>query len=189
MTAVSRTAPNLAPQPHHHALLASRLFGLDDLRRRIWTQGQRSGMPVWVSEIDAHDQFADKNLDYIQVACLRQVRSAPKFFCLIDGSFGTTWNEGQVSILELELATAAFSKRDIWIFLLAPYDRPDPRIENLLKAIAIAIPNASDRIRGPLTKIRCWPTSRSCWSRSGRGPRHCASAHSSRTSRASARQR
>jgi hypothetical protein len=76
------------------------------------------------------------------------VRAAPKFICLIDGSFGTTWNEGQISILELELATAAFTGRDVWIFLLAPYDRPDPRIESLLKAIAIACP--ATRIQGPL---------------------------------------
>ena len=132
-----------------HALLASRTLGLEDLRRRIWEQGQRSGTPVWVSEIDAKDQFAGKDLDYIQVACLKQVRAAPKFICLLDGSFGTTWNEGQISILELELATAAFSKRDIWIFRLAPFDNPDPRIESLLGAIAIACPAA--RISGPLT--------------------------------------
>ena len=105
-------------QPQWHTLLVSRLLGLEDVRRRIWEQGQRSGTPVWVSEIDAKDQFAGKDLDYIQVACLKQVRSAPKFICLLDGSFGTTWNEGQISILELELATAAFSKRDIWIFRL-----------------------------------------------------------------------
>jgi tetratricopeptide (TPR) repeat protein len=132
-------------------MIASRLVGLEDLRRRIWEQGQRGGTPVWASEIDAKEEFAHKDLDYIQVACLKQVRAAPKFICLIDGSFGATWNEGQVSILELELATAAFSKRDIWIFLLAPYDKPDPRVDSLLKAIAIAIPNAANRIKGPLT--------------------------------------
>src|SRR5215831_11289704 len=92
-----------AASPHYHALLASRLKDLGELRRRIWEQGQRSGTPVWVSEIDAKVQFASKDLDYIQVACLKQVRSAPKFICLLDGSFGTTWNEGQISILELEL--------------------------------------------------------------------------------------
>jgi tetratricopeptide (TPR) repeat protein len=81
-------------------------------------------------------------LDEIQVACLKQVRIAPKFICLLDGSFGTTWNAGQVSILELELATAAFSKRDIWIFLLAPFDNPDPRILSLLRAIRISCPEA-----------------------------------------------
>lgn len=32
---------------------------------------------MWVSEIDAHDQFAGKDLGYIQVACLKQVRAAP----------------------------------------------------------------------------------------------------------------
>jgi tetratricopeptide (TPR) repeat protein len=134
----------------YHALLASRLVGLEDLRRRIWEQGHRSGTPIWVSEIDAKDEFAGKTLDYIQVACLRQVRAVPKFICLLDGSFGTTWNEGQISILELELATAAFSKRDIWIFRLAPFDKPDPRIESLLTALEIACPAA--RISGPLTK-------------------------------------
>ena len=137
-------------QPKWHALLASRLLGLEDLRHRIWEQGQQSGTPVWVSEIDAKDQFAGKDLDYIQLACLRQVRSAPKFICLLDGSFGTTWNEGQISILELELATAAFSKRDIWVFLLAPFDRPDPRITSLLKAIETSCPAA--RIKGPLAR-------------------------------------
>jgi hypothetical protein len=84
------TAPNPLQQPQWHALLASRLLGLEDLRHRIWEQGQRSGTPVWVSEIDAKDQFTGQNLDYIQVACLRQVRSAPKFICVLDGSFGTT---------------------------------------------------------------------------------------------------
>ena len=137
-------------RPQWHALLASRLTGLEDLRARIWEQGQRSGAPIWASEIDAKDQFAEKDLDFIQVACLKQVRSAPKFICLLDGSFGTTWNEGQVSILELELATAAFSKRDIWIFLLAPFDEPDPRITSLLKAIEISCPSA--RVNGPLSQ-------------------------------------
>ena len=135
-------------QRQYHALLASRLVGLEDLRRRIWEQGRRCGTPIWVSEIDAKEQFSGKDLDYIQVACLRQVRSAPKFICLLDGSFGTTWNEGQISILELELATAAFSKRDIWVFLLAPFDQPDPRVISLLKAIRMSCPAA--RIKGPL---------------------------------------
>ncbi len=144
------TPPDSNPkqQPQWCALLASRLLGLENIRRRIWEQGRRSGTPVWVSEIDAKDQFTDKSLDYIQVACLKQVRTAPKFICLLDGSFGTTWNEGQISILELELATAAFSRRDIWIFLLAPFDQPDPRITSLLKAIRISCPSA--RIKGPL---------------------------------------
>jgi hypothetical protein len=144
-------APENSNQSGWHALLASRLVGLEELRRRIWEEGQRSGSPVWVSEIAAKEEFENKDLDYIQVACLKQVRAAPKFISIIDGTFGTTWNEGQVSILELELATAAFSKRDIWIFLLAPYDNPDPRVESLLKAIAVAIPSAASRIKGPLT--------------------------------------
>jgi tetratricopeptide (TPR) repeat protein len=136
-------------QPEYHALLASRLRGngIEDLRARIWEQGNRGGTPVWVSEIDAKDEFAGKDLDFIQVACLKQVRSAPKFICLLDGSYGTTWNEGQISILELELATAAFSQRDIWIFLLAPFDQPDPRIESLLKVISCS----AARIKGPVT--------------------------------------
>lgn len=149
MQTLGQTSGGLLNQSQWHALLASRLLGIEDLRRRIWEQGQRNATPVWVSEIDTKDQFAGQNLDYIQVACLRQVRAAPKFICLLDGSFGTTWNEGQISILELELATAAFSKRDIWIFRLAPFDNPDPRIESLLKAIAIACPAA--RIKGPFT--------------------------------------
>ena len=91
------TSTDPQKQPHWHALLASRLVGLEGLRRRIWEQGQRSGTPVWVSEIDAKDQFSGKDLDTIQVACLKQVRAAPKFICLLDGSFGTTWNEGQIS--------------------------------------------------------------------------------------------
>ena len=105
---------------------------------------------MWVSEIDAKDEFAGKSLDFIQVACLKQVRLAPKLICVLDGSFGTTWNEGETSILELELATAAFSRRDIWIFLLSPFDRPDPRIESLLGAIRASCPEA--RIVGPLAQ-------------------------------------
>jgi len=149
-TVVTPPSPHAHSQPRWHALLASRLLGLEELRQRIWEQGQRSGTPVWVSEVDAKDELAGKDLDYIQVACLKQVRAAPKFICLLDGSFGTTWNEGQISILELELATAAFSKRDIWIFRLAPFDNADPRIESLLKAIGIACPTA--RINGPVTE-------------------------------------
>jgi hypothetical protein len=41
-----------------------------------------------------------------------------------------------------------FADEIFWIFLLAPYDRPDPRIATLLKAVAIACPAA--RIKGPL---------------------------------------
>jgi tetratricopeptide (TPR) repeat protein len=136
--------------PRWHALLASRLVGLEDIRARIWELGQRSARPIWVSEIVAKDAFSGKPLDYIQVVCLKQVRTVPKFICLLDGSFGTTWNQGQISILELELATAAFSNRDIWIFLLAPFDAPDRRIESLLRAIETSCPTA--RIRGPMTQ-------------------------------------
>lgn len=43
------------------------------------------------SEID-DDEFADKapnfKLAFIQADCLKQARSAPKFICLLDGSFG-----------------------------------------------------------------------------------------------------
>lgn len=137
--------------PKWDALIASRLVSLEDLRLRIWEQGQRSGTPVWVSEIDARDQFVGRDLEYIQVACLKQVRAAPKFICLLDGSFGNTAerDEAKISILELELATAAFSKRDIWIFLLAPYENPDPRIVSLLEAIKTSCPAV--RIKGPLS--------------------------------------
>lgn len=140
----------MPPANAYHALLASRIVGLEDVRARIWEQGQIVGAPVWVSEIDARDRFLGKDLDFIQAACLKQVRSAPKFICLIDGTYGRTseWTEGQISILELEIATAAFSKRDTWIFLLAPYDDPDPRIKSLLKSIEISCPQG--RIRGPL---------------------------------------
>jgi hypothetical protein len=131
------------------AFVASRLLGLEDLRHRIWELGQRNGIPLWLSDIDGKSRFAGKDLDYIQVACLKQVRSAAKFICLLDGSFGTAWNEGQISILELELAMAAFSKRDIWIYRLAPFDNPDPRIISLLSAIKVAFPAA--RFKGPLT--------------------------------------
>jgi tetratricopeptide (TPR) repeat protein len=143
--------PQLQPS-RYQAFLASRLHGLEDLRARIWEQGQRNGTPVWVSEIDTKDVFAGKHLDFIQAACLKQVRAVPKFICLLDGSFGTTWNEGQISILEMELATAAFSRRDIWIFCLAPFERPDPRIMSLLRAIKVACPGA--RVRNPLTPDR-----------------------------------
>lgn len=133
-----------------HAFLASRLKGLDDIRSHIWAQGRESGCPIWVSEFSAREEFKNKSLDEIQVTCLKQVRIAPKFICVLDGSFGTAWNAEQVSILELELATAAFSKRDIWIFLLAPFDNPDRRILSLLKAIRLACPEA--RIRESVTK-------------------------------------
>jgi hypothetical protein len=138
----------------YHALLASGLEGLGRLRQRIWDVGQRAGAAVWVSEIDAADTFEGKSLEFIQVACLKQVRVTPKFICIIDGSYGRTadaaWNEGQISILELELATAAFSHRDTWIFRLTPYDNPDPRIESLLQAIEVSCPAA--RLHGPLNE-------------------------------------
>jgi tetratricopeptide (TPR) repeat protein len=137
-------------EPQWHALLASRLKGFKDLRARIWELGQAGGTPVWVSEIDAAARFAEKDLDFIQMACIRQVRSAPKFICLLDGSFGTALEKSEISILELELATAAFSKRDIWIFLLAPFERPDPRLVSLLSAISTSCPSA--RIKGPLSQ-------------------------------------
>src|SRR5207249_3431918 len=79
----------------------------------------------------------------------RNVRTIPKFVCVLDGSFGTTWNPGQVSMLELEVATAAFSGRDIWVFLLGSFGNPDRRILSLLQAIRIACPDA--RIKGAAT--------------------------------------
>src|SRR5438093_370721 len=105
-------------QAPSHAFLASRLIGLEELRHQIWEQGQKNGTPIWVSEIASGSELGGKTLDQVQVACLKQVRMAPKFICILDGSFGTTWNSAQASILELELATAAFSRRDISIFLL-----------------------------------------------------------------------
>lgn len=136
--------------PSYLAFLASRLQGLDDIRSHIWEQGRKSGFPIWVSEFSSREEFKNKSLDEIQVTCLKQVRIAPKFICVLDGSFGTTWNAEQVSILELELATAAFSKRDIWIFLLVPFNNPDRRILSLLKAIRLACPAA--RIWESVTK-------------------------------------
>src|SRR4030042_6419471 len=98
--------PQHAQPTLSRAFLASRLTGLEAVRQRIWDLGQQCGCPIWVSEITAHEELRNKTLDEIQVACLRQVRIAPKLICVLDGSFGTTWNVGQVSILELELATA-----------------------------------------------------------------------------------
>jgi hypothetical protein len=71
-----------APSPWH-AVLASRL-GLRDLRGRVWDLGQRLGHPVWVSEIATQDELQGKDLDYVQIACLKQVRLAPKFICILD---------------------------------------------------------------------------------------------------------
>jgi hypothetical protein len=45
-----------------HAVLASRLEGLGALRQRIWETARQGGTPVWVSEIDARDRFAGKDL-------------------------------------------------------------------------------------------------------------------------------
>ncbi|GMT47133.1 MAG: hypothetical protein IEMM0007_0699 [bacterium] len=134
----------------YQAFLASRLKGLEELRSHIWEQGQKSGFPIWVSEFSLCQEFKSKSLDEIQVICLKQVRIASKFICVLDGSFGTTWNAEQVSILELEIATAAFSKRDIWIFLLSPFNNPDRRILSLLKSIRLACPVA--RIWESVTK-------------------------------------
>jgi tetratricopeptide (TPR) repeat protein len=135
-----------------YAFLASRLKGLEDIRSHIFDQGNKSGYPVWVSEFSAPLELEGKSLDEIQIICLKQVRISPKFICVLDGSFGTTWNDEQVSILELELATAAFSKRDIWIFLLEPFNNPDRRILSLIEAIRFACPDA--RIREGVTKSR-----------------------------------
>jgi len=133
-----------------YAFLASRLEGLEDIRSHIFELGGKSRYTIWVSELSAPEELKNKSLDEIQVTCLKHVRTAAKFICVLDGSFGTTWNAEQVSILELELATAAFSKRDIWIFLLAPFDNPDRRILSLLKAIRLACPEA--RIEKSVTK-------------------------------------
>lgn len=134
----------------YYAFLASRIEGHTDLRKHIWSQGIKSGRPIWVSDFWEKNEFENKSLEEIEVTCLKYVRSAPKFICVLDGSFGTPLKEEQVSILELELATAAFTKRDIYIFLLVPFDNPDQRILNLLQAVRMACPVA--RIRESVTK-------------------------------------
>lgn len=132
--------------------LASRLTGLEDIRLRISELGRRTGHPIWVSEINAREEFRGHSLDAIQIACLKRVRAAQKFICILDGTFGTTWDQGQISILELEIATAAFSRRDIWLLLLAPFTTPDRRIVSLLNGIRAACPQA--RILGVLEPPR-----------------------------------
>ncbi|HEY3567066.1 MAG TPA: hypothetical protein VGP73_03960 [Thermoanaerobaculia bacterium] len=126
-------------RPYPQAFFASRLK-LDRLRSDIYALGRQLDYPIWVSE---HSQpgLRVQPEEAVQLACLRRAREAERFFCVLDGTYGMPWNASDVSLLELEIVTAAVAKKNIRIFLLEPFHE-DPRLSTLLRAIRKARPES-----------------------------------------------
>lgn len=126
------------------SFLASRIQGLEELRLKIFQLGEGQGSPIWVAEHADNGEPATMTLDQIQVSCLRWVRSCPRFICVIDGTYGTTWNAADISILEMEIFTAALTQREILIifFNTATFESFDRRLRSLMTLLVRISPRS-----------------------------------------------
>ncbi len=123
-----------------YAFLASRMdparVELRELRRRVYEVGRELGRPVWVAgcgpcKVESEDPLG------IQLECLARVRRAREVICILDGSYGTPWNQAELCVLELEIVTAALARKPLRVFLLAPFES-DPRMQTLIAAARVA---------------------------------------------------
>jgi tetratricopeptide (TPR) repeat protein len=109
---------------------------LSELRESVFDLGQN----IWVSE-RSDISLAERSFEETQIVCLENVRQSERLVCVLDGSYGTaktSWNPSEVSLLELELATALIVRKPIHIFLLAPrakHYEEDVRLSSFLRVV------------------------------------------------------
>ena len=124
------------------AFFASRLEKQKKLREEVFKLGERIGREIWVSE-HSNEALNKAHLDQVHVACLRMIRESQSFICVLDGTYGNSWNASEISMLETELFMAAAARKPIRIFLLDPLAM-DPRLTSMLDLISRACPGALD---------------------------------------------
>jgi tetratricopeptide (TPR) repeat protein len=129
--------------PALSAFLASRMGAgsspIRNLRRQVYELGEELRFPVWVAELSARE-LETYPPEQVQITCLQQARQATDFICVLDGSYGTPWNDAELCVLELEIFAAAMAGKRFHFFKLDPYE-PDPRTESLLRAVRVARPD------------------------------------------------
>lgn len=145
----SESENSLEQQTKPAAFFASRM----DLpiREKVFRIGERTGREIWVSPFSA-PELTGRFDEETQILCLKKVREAQEFICVLDGSYGTPWSQTQVSFLELELFTAALAGKRMRIFLMEPF-KEDPHLSSLLRAITLACPDAKYDILKPQQAI------------------------------------
>ena len=135
-TLVARRFQSIEDQPA--AFFASRMNL--SIREDVHKLGQNMGQDIWVapySNKEIEGQFNEE----VQILCLKKVRDAARFIGVLDGTYGSPWEETNLSILELELITAVLANKPIYIFLLEPFT-VDPRLAPLLEIIRESYPEA-----------------------------------------------
>lgn len=122
------------------AFFASRLSTLKEQRAEVYLLGVGLGQEIWVSEHSRKD-LNHQPIDQVHLACLRAVRDCKYFICVLDGTYGSRWNESDISILETEIFMAALADKPMSFFLMEPF-QADTRLEGLLNIIRRVLPLA-----------------------------------------------
>ncbi|HEX3554313.1 MAG TPA: hypothetical protein VIA62_13890 [Thermoanaerobaculia bacterium] len=112
------------------------------MREEILRIARARGLPIWLAA-DSLPELDSLPLEEVQIACMDRVRKASKFVCVLDGSYGAPLEVSETCILELELASALLSRRDISVFLVEPFEL-DPRLAGILETLQAACPDAID---------------------------------------------
>lgn len=134
----------------HTAFFASRMNL--PFREDVYKLGGMMKQAIWVAPYSA-PELKGKFDEETQILCLKKVREARNFICVLDGSYGTPWTQTELSILELELITAVLARKPIYIFLLEPFDE-DPRLSSLLRVVELSYPEAKREVVKSEKKIK-----------------------------------
>ena len=134
------TSKSNASKKRPVAFFASRLSTLQAQRAEVHSLGNSLNQEIWVSEYSRQD-LNHKPIDQVHLACLRAVRESKYFICVLDGTYGSRWNESDISILETEIFMAALADKPMSIFLMEPF-QADSRLEGLLNIIRRVLPQA-----------------------------------------------
>jgi len=69
------------------AFFSSRFAGLEDFRGKVYELGQSMGWPIWVAE-HSEPSLATRQPEEIIDVCLKKVRDAQLFLCVLEGGYG-----------------------------------------------------------------------------------------------------
>lgn len=117
---------------------------------RSFAKEHGNSLGIWVSA----PLFAERqDRETIQQICLKEARNADYFIGVLDGSYGTPWNQAELSVLELEIFTAALLQKPGRIWLVEPFE-PDERMRTLLAAVQVSAPYLLQQEPQSLAKTR-----------------------------------
>ena len=108
---------------------ASRM-ALAELREKVHLLEEE----IWLAGFSAPQFMGRPGDDEVQLACVKRVRAAQSFVCVLDSRYGARWSLSDVCILETEILMAALSCREVSVLLLEPFD-PDPALASLLEVL------------------------------------------------------